>query len=77
MVVSCSAPGCEYRRGCKIDTIYKDIDGKALFSWLPATSKPDLRSQWIVNTKRAGQVSQDKLLSICWQHFTPDCFERD
>ena len=61
----------------RLTPFIKGMDGKALFNWLPATSKTDLRLQWIVNIKRAGQVPQDKHFSICWQHFTPYCFERD
>ena len=68
MPATCSAWGCEHRRG---------KDGKALFKWVPAVSKTCQRAEWIKNVKRAGNLPQVKNFPMCWQHFTTDCFELD
>lgn len=64
-MVACGAYGCKNRT---------ETHPNLRFHELPCESKKELREKWIAKIKRE---NIPKRLSICDEHFEPECFERD
>ena len=66
---NCAAFGCTNRSSEKPSLLFRQIPS--------GTRDKQLRTRWLNNIKRDGELPKNNSFYICSEHFEDECFERD